>query len=157
MCGGGGWNEGEAFDWRREKTGIFFSLKNSTKSEREPFVCFFISTGVCRWKMRVCQSETSALADVDWQEGAAGMCLAAALCGTGTNRSIIAWGSNRYGQIITWSEGTKSVPNMHSPWEYFFFFRGGVNNRKGMMKRKTDHNQTERMSDTHRMKILRRD
>lgn len=28
--------------------------------------------------------------DVDWQEGAAGMRLAAALRGTGTNRSIIA-------------------------------------------------------------------
>lgn len=56
------------------------------KSEQEPFVC------VCMWvkDVCVCQRETSVLADADWQEGAAGMCPAAALCGTGTNCSIIA-------------------------------------------------------------------
>lgn len=38
----------------------------------------------------VCQCESSALAAVDWQEGAAGMWLAGAPRGTGTNRSVFA-------------------------------------------------------------------
>lgn len=114
-----------------------FSLTNngrlcvcfSTKSEREPFVC------LSWWKMRVRRRETSAWADVDWQVGAAGMCLAAALCGTGTNRSIIARESNRYGQIITWSEGTKSVPNMHTALENVFVVVGSTTVRERWRER----------------------
>lgn len=130
---GGGWNEGEVllnFDWQRENRDVFTDKTMAgcacvcvhvlTHEKWARAVCVF----ACWWKMRVCQGETSVLADVDWQQGAAGMCLTAALCGTGTNHSIIAWESNGYGQIITWSEGTRSVQNMHSPPELFFVERG---------------------------------
>lgn len=58
----------------------------STKGEQQPCVC--VCLYVC--ESCVCQHETSALADDDWQQGAAGMRLAAAHSGTGTNCSIIA-------------------------------------------------------------------
>lgn len=87
-------------------------------------VCLYVGERcVC---VCVCQRETSVLADADWQEGAAGMWLTAALCGTGTNCSIIAWESNRYGQIITWSEGTRAQAKYAQPLRFFLsFFFGG--------------------------------
>jgi len=63
-------------------------------------------------------------------------------------RSLLARESNRYGQIITRSEGSMSVPNMHSPRESpSFFFGVGV----------WEEDESERMYDTNRMTILRWD
>lgn len=49
---------------------------------------------------------------IDCQEGAAGMWLSAHLCESGTNYSITSSQSNHYGQIITWSERSRSEPNV---------------------------------------------
>lgn len=129
-------------DTQREKGGMFPWGKNAVLcmySEQEHI--FYVSSRCVRaswWKMCVSVGETPRF---DWQEGAAGMCLAAALCGTGTNRSIIAWESNRYGQIVTWTAGTEAVPNMRSPRE---FFRGRKSTKfEGIMERKMDRKPEE--------------
>lgn len=79
---GGRWNEGRGLlDVFADKTiAGCVCVRVSTRSEREPLCVFKLVKDVC-----VCPCETSALADVDWQEGAAGMRPAAALCGTGTH------------------------------------------------------------------------
>lgn len=85
----------------KDRTGTFFSDEKgravrvlAQREEQQPVLCVVLvhheQTKLVRDCVCVCQRETSAFADVDWQEGAAGMWLAAALCGTGTNRSIIA-------------------------------------------------------------------
>lgn len=117
------WRRGsQDFDWRREKTGMFSLTNNGglcvywyKEWAQEPFVCLKLLKDVCVSVRDVC---------VSWRWLAGGRSRNVPGCSSAGQvlTTIIAWGTNRYGQIITWSEGTKCVPNMHSRREFFLWW-----------------------------------
>lgn len=136
------WTQG-CFHWQRKPSCII--TKNAEETLMSLHSASVPQSDVERY---VCQCESSALANVDWQQGAAGMRLAAALSRTGTNCSIIEGESNHYGQIITWSEETL-LCQICINFEIFFCLRG----RWCQQQNKKKHGRSEQNKNVECMGI----